>query len=102
MLPLKRRLALVAAAQGDAPATGNITVQGGINPGEVVISWDAVSEATHYRIGYVNMDKDYDRAKNSPAGDWITAFIYVDEAARNLPVSGGRVHYTPRRLGPGR
>ena len=90
----------VALAQSgaSAPATGNISVRDGINLGEVVVSWDAVPEATHYRIGYVNMVTDYPLAKASVTGDWINAFIYVDENARNIQVSHGRVEYTVRRL----
>ena len=38
--------------------TANIAVRTGNNSGEVVISWDAVPQATHYRIGYVNMEVD--------------------------------------------
>ena len=86
------------AAQTATPATGNIQVRDGTNPGEVVISWDHVPQATHYRIGYVNMVTDYPLAKASATGDWINAFIYVDENARNVPVSNGRAEYTVRRL----
>ena len=89
-----------AEAQG-VPATGNIAIRDGSNPGEVVVSFDAVSQATHYRIGYVNMVTDYPLAKASATGDWINAFIYVDENARNLRVSGGRAEYTVRRLQQG-
>ena len=32
----------IVLAQSSAPATGNIAVRDGINPGEVVVSWDAV------------------------------------------------------------
>ena len=81
--------------------TSNIAVRDGANPGEVVVSWDAVTGATHYRIGYVNMVTDYPLAKASVTGDWINAFIYVDENAQNLPVSNGRVEYTVRRLEQG-
>ena len=42
-----------------APPTRNIKVRDGTNPGEVVISWAYVPGATHYRIGYVNLDQDY-------------------------------------------
>ena len=81
----------IALAQSSAPATGNIAVRDGINPGEVVVSWDAVSEATHYRIGYVNMVTDYPLAKASVTGDWVNAFIYVDENARKSRFpTGGR------------
>ena len=86
------------AAQAATPATGNIQVRDGTNPGEVIISWDHVPQATHYRIGYVNMVTDYPLAKASVTGDWINAFIYVDENARNVPVSNGRAEYTVRRL----
>ena len=37
-----------------APAT-NIQAFNGHNPGEVILTWNAVAEATHYRIGCVNM-----------------------------------------------
>ena len=63
----------------------------GLNPVEVVVSWDAVPEATHHRIGYVNMESDYPLAKASVTGDWIEAFLYADVDARNCTVSGGRV-----------
>ena len=85
----------------NVPAVGNIGIRDGTNPGEVVVSWDAVSQATHYRIGYVNMVTDYPLAKASVTGDWINAFIYVDEDARNLRVSNGRAEYTVRRLAQG-
>ena len=90
-----------ALAQAGAPATGNMLVRDGSQPGEVIISWDAVQEATHYRIGYVNMETDYVLAKGSVTGEWIEAFIYVDVNARNLTVSGGRMEYTVRRLAQG-
>lgn len=88
----------ISLAQSGAPATGNMAVRDGINPGEVVVSWDAVPGATHYRIGYVNMVTDYPLAKASVTGDWINAFIYVDENARNVQVPNGRAEYTVRRL----
>lgn len=93
-----RRSTNVVVTDLVTPVT-NISLCNGPDTGEVVISWDAVSQATHYRIGYVNMVKDYPRAKASVTGEWIEAFIYVDVNARNLPVSGdGRTQYTLRRL----
>ncbi len=89
------------SAQIGTPATGNIRVVDGPNPGEVVISWDAVPSATHYRIGYVNMVQDYPLATASVTGEWIEAFIYVDVNARNFAVSGGRAQYVIRRLAQG-
>ena len=68
--------------------------------GEVVIEWDAVPEASHYRI-YVNMEVDYHLAKASCTGEWIEAFVYIDVNARNIPVNNGRAEYTVRRLSEG-
>lgn len=82
------------------PAT-NIAVRAGDNPGEVIVSWDSVPGATHYRIGYVNMEVDYHLATASCTEEWIEAFIYVDVNAQNIPVSNGRAEYTIRRLSPG-
>ena len=90
-----------ASAQTGAPAVNNIRVVDGSNPGEVVISWDAVAGATHYRVGYVNMVQDYPLAKASVTGEWIEAFVYVDVNARNFAVSGGRAQYVIRRLAQG-
>ena len=90
--------AVPASAQGGAPPVTNIQLRNGPNPGEVVISWDAVPAATHYRIGYVNMEVDYHLAKASCTEEWIEAFVYVDVNARNIPVRSGRAEYTVRRL----
>ena len=86
---------------GGFSPTSNIDVRLGTNTGEVVISWDAVEGATHYRIGYVNMEVDYNLAKASCTGEWIEAFVYIDVNARNIPVSNGRAEYTLRRVSPG-
>ena len=86
---------------GEVAPTGNIDVRPGQNPGEFVVTWDAVPGATHYRIGYVNMEVDYHFAKGSCTEEWIEAFIYVDVNARNIPVSNGRAEYTVRRLSEG-
>ena len=90
-----------ATAQGRVPPVGNIELRDGPNPGEVVVSWDAVAEATHYRVGYVNMEVDYHLAKASCTGEWIEAFVYVDVNARNIPVNNGRAEYTLQRMAPG-
>ena len=65
------------SAQSGAPATGNIAVSDGVNPGEVVISWDAVPQATHYRIGYVNMVQDYPLAKARGSKERIFESTFV-------------------------
>ena len=89
---------LPAAAQSGTSPVTNIEVCNGANAGETVVSWDAAPDATHYRIGYVNMVKDYPRAKNSNTGEWIEAFVYVDVNALNIPVNNGRANYVLRRL----
>ena len=76
--------AVPADAQDRTPATTNIVVFNGHNPGEVVLTWDAVAAATHYRIGCVNMHRDYPRAKATVTGNWQEAFVYVDVEAQNL------------------
>ena len=80
-------------------------VNAGANPDEAVISWVPVPEATHYRIGYVNMEVDFHLAEQASctmeADDWLQAFIYVDVKAPNVPVRDGRAEYTIRRLSPG-
>ncbi len=86
---------------GDLQPITNLSVQEGPGAGEVTLSWDAVSDATYYRIGYVNMEVDYHLAKASCTGEWIEAFIYVDVNAQNIPVNNGRAEYTIRRLVPG-
>ena len=88
-------------AQAGPPPTSNITVRDGANAGEIIVSWVAVPAATHYRIGYVNMETDYHLAKASCTGEWIEAFVYVDVNAENIPVSSGacRVHHPPTLSG---
>ena len=74
----------------------------GTNPGEVVISFDAVPDATHYRIGYVNMETDHPLAKASVTGEWIEAFIYVDVSVLNFTVTARRadaIHPPAARAG---
>ena len=90
-----------AVAQVGVPTATNIQVRNGSNLGEGIISWDAVPQATHYRIGYVNMEIDYHLAKASCTGEWIDAFVYVDANAQNIPVRSGRAEYTIRHLVPG-
>ena len=91
-----------AEAQGRPPGTTDIQIVNGHNPGEVIISWDAVPAATHYRIGYVNMETDYPLAKSTEGGrtgNWLEAFVYVDVEAQNFVTSG--TVYTIRRLEQG-
>ena len=81
-----------AAAQGAAAPPTNIRAVNGFNPGEVIVTWSSSHGATHYRVGCVNMDRDYPRAKASNTGNWRQAFVYVDVDAPN--VSPDRPTYT--------
>ena len=79
----------------------DIAVRAGINPDEAILSWESVPGATYYRIGYVNLEVDYQLAKASCTGEWIGSLVSVDVNARNIPVTDGRAEYTLRRLAPG-
>ena len=81
-----------ADAQGRTPPATNIVVFNGHNPGEVILTWSGIASATHYRIGCVNMDRDYPRAKATVTGNWREAMVYVDVEAQNL--SAGSPTYT--------
>jgi hypothetical protein len=74
----------LAAVSVAARPASNITAVNGGNAGEAIIAWDAAPGATHYRIGCVNMERDYPRAKASNTGNWQEAFLYFDVAAQNL------------------
>ena len=91
--------------RGSEPIT-DFDVRPGENPDEVVISWVPVPEATNYRIGYVNLEVDYnlfhrDVTCTKENDDWLQAFVYVDVKAPNVPIRDGRAEYTIRRLSSG-
>ncbi len=81
-----------AEAQSAAAPPTNIRAVNGFNPGEVIITWSSSHGATHYRVGCVNMDRDYPKAKASNTRNWRQAFVYVDVDAPN--VSQDRPTYT--------
>ena len=91
--------AVPADAQGRSAPAVNIRAFNGHNPGEVTLTWNAVAAATHYRIGCVNMDRDYPRAKATVTGNWREAMVYVDVEAQNL--SPDRPTYTLHGLQEG-
>ena len=61
--------------QGSSPPAANVQVVNGPTPGYVIVRRDTVSEATHYRIGYVDLVRDYPQAKASVTGNWREAFV---------------------------
>ena len=76
----------------DFPAPSNVIAANGENPGEALISWDAVDDAAYYRIGWIAYP-DYVAV---PEGqDWREAFVFVDVANR------GQNERTITRLTPG-
>ena len=84
--------AVPAEAQSTASPPSNIAISNGFNPGELIITWDTAHDATHYRVGCVNVDRDYPRAKATITGNWRQAFVFVDVDAPN--VSPDRATYT--------
>ena len=81
-----------AEAQSTAAPPTNVRVVNGFNPGELIVTWSSAHGATHYRVGCVNMDRDYPKAKANVTGNWRQAFVYVDVDAPN--VSPDRPTYT--------
>ena len=74
------------------PAPANVRAADGANPGEVVVSWDAVAGAPFYRIGWVAYD-DIDAAR-AAGRNWLDAFAFSDVA--NL----GQTSHTVKNLAP--
>ena len=69
-----------AGAQSALPKPAAPTATATGNPGEIRVSWQSVSGARFYTVGWINRD-DYDRAQ--AAGDWQSAFHYATVLASN-------------------
>ncbi len=84
----------MAQAQGVTPPapTGLVAVNGP-NPGEALLSWNAVADAAFYRIGWVAFP-DYE-AKVAAGHDWLEAFHFLDAA------NTGQTQWALTRLSPG-
>lgn len=83
-----------AIAQSSPPSSPmNVSAADGDNPGEVIITWDAVPNAAYYRIGWVNYN-DYLEVTGRDR-PWSEAFAFVDVA--NI----GQTSHTITRLEPG-
>ena len=81
------------AAEENPPQVTNVQVTDGHSPGDVIVTWEAVPEAAYYRIGYVNIERDYATAEAN--GDWMEAIFYVDVSNR------GQSAHTVPGLEPG-
>ena len=71
------------------------------SPSSAAVSWKPAPSATHYRIGYVNVDTDLPAALRSPTGDWRHAITFVEIHAANVVTRDDRLEYTATHLEPG-
>lgn len=86
--------AVVAQGESTVQAPGNVIAANGENPGDVLISWKAVEDAAHYRVGWVAYP-DYEEIHLNGGRPWDEAFAFVD--VENI----GQTTRTVRRLTPG-
>ena len=65
-----------AWAQPALPAPANVRVLNGNNPGEVVVSWEAVADASGYTIGWLDNDAAWD--SHYADQDWRNLILSLD------------------------
>ena len=82
-----------AQAQGASLQPANVRVVNGPNAGEAVVSWDAVTGAAYYRVGWVSAPNF--GAVTGAGRDWREAFYFVDLK------NAGQTSFTVSRLEPG-
>ena len=77
-----------ANAQSDLPAPNNLAVNHGDGPGDVVVSWDAVTGATGYRVSWINLTAA--RSTIAAGGPWQNGLqsVEVGSATQSLTVNG--------------
>ena len=82
-------------AQGASPAVpANVRAENGVEPGQAVVTWDAVDTAAFYRIGWVNMETFW--AVQAEGGrQWLDVFAFLDVVNR------GQTSQTLYELAPG-
>ena len=82
-------------AQGASPAVpANVRAENGVEPGQAVVTWDAVNAAAFYRIGWVNMETFW--AVQAEGGrQWLDVFAFLDVVNR------GQTSQTLYELAPG-
>ena len=68
------------AQDGGPAAPANVRAVNGANPGQVMVSWEAVAAATFYRIGWVAFDDI--AAVRADGREWLDAFDFKDVANR--------------------
>ena len=91
----------VDAQSTHPPATADVQIRDGTLPGQSVVSWAIVPYATHYRIGYINMDDYAALVRSSPTASWRQTITFGELDARDIIRSGGRMEFTVQHLEPG-
>ena len=75
LLILVTSIGAVAATPAVLPQPGGPTVQATSNGGEIIISWDRVSGAQYYTVGWVNWTDG--KPVSDAGGDWLSLFHYT-------------------------
>ena len=91
----------VDAQSTHPPATSDVQIRDGTLPGQSVVSWAIVPYATHYRIGYINMDDYAALVRSSPTASWRQTITFAELDARDIIRSDGRMEFTVQHLEPG-
>ena len=65
----------IARAQSAPLSPTDISVVNGSDLGEARLSWDEVTGATYYRVGWM-ADEDYRQALSEPNGEWRKELRY--------------------------
>ena len=82
-------------AQGASPAVpANVRAENGVEPGQAVVTWDAVDTAAYYRIGWVNMETFW-AVQAEGERQWLDVFAFLDVVNR------GQTSQTLYELAPG-
>ncbi len=91
----------VDAQSNHPPPTSGIQARDGNLPGQSVVSWAMVPDATHYRVGYINR-LDYEALLlANPNADWRQTVIFTELAAKDLIHYSNRTEFTVQHLEPG-
>ena len=96
LLILVTSIGAVAATPAVLPQPGGPTVQATSNGGEIIISWDRVSGAQYYTVGWVNWTDG--KPVSDAGGDWLSLFHYTTVLATETSYTvkglyGGDDHY---------
>ena len=85
-------------ASGAPPPAAEISTRDGPQPGQVVVSWKVVPEATHYRIAHVNLDDFQALRTANPTASWRQTVVFAEMAAKDITRTNGRMEFAVKRL----